>query len=103
MKATCKLPQCNDLVNYDINMCDTCLRASVLRFMHAEGTRDMNSTEDLNPAQKARAAYWIKFIRENIDTLLQLEQENINNFGKDYNRNEEHSLVDIVLGNPIHD
>lgn len=60
-------------------MCEECMMNTVRRFHQCE--LELGIMED-------RTEYWIDFICENIDSMVEKEQEVIDKYGEDYDRNK---------------
>lgn len=85
----CNHPTCTNGRDARIPLCYACLRLTVRRFMHAEGTMNMNDTTEPTEYQKSRSLFWFTYTCSNIDTLISKELENIKKYGPNYDRNSE--------------
>lgn len=84
--AACAHPTCENIsthVDIGIELCNSCLKTTIIRFMMAEGTY---SEGEFSEYQLSRAAHWAKFIRDNLDDLLEAERKAVEKYGADYDR-----------------
>ena len=57
--------------------------------MHVEGSKRLDCQLPPTEEQLARAAYWIRYIHANLDTLLKKEKEQIDKYGIYYDRDSD--------------
>lgn len=95
----CKVPLCSNepLTSENWPICSSCMRNTVRRFLHAEGSWDINSTEPPTSAAIEKAAFWMNYILVNIESLCTQEKQTIALLGENYDRDGGEKLVQIVL------
>jgi len=76
----CRTPLCPEPqhTQYSWPMCESCMVNTVRRFMVAEGSFDSKDVK--------RAYFWIKYVCNNIEEMVEAEKKAIRTRGADYDR-----------------
>lgn len=92
----CRHPTCKNITVNNCPLCNSCLRNTIRRFLHVEGSMNMSFQGTPNKYQTERIVYWYHYVIKNIEELIKAEEDQIKRHGPGYDRDSLTPYIKLI-------